>query len=90
MLISIMLIFGNKKCTLKLHGLIFGEGGGLFAGILGFCLFTRVCGMSENMEGPKNNILTLVFLIGATMVGAIGKFWILAFIEALKTKFNDF
>ena len=40
--------------------------------------------MSENMEGPENNILK--FLVGATMVGAIGKVWVLV----LKTKFNDF
>ena len=40
--------------------------------------------MSENMEGPENNIL--MFLVGATIVGAIGKVWVLA----LKTKFNDF
>ena len=31
-----------------------------------------------------------MFVVGATMVGAVGKFLILAFLEALKTKFNDF
>ena len=31
-----------------------------------------------------------VFLVGATMIGAVVKFWILAFLEALKTKFKDF
>ena len=30
-----------------------------------------------------------MFLVGATMAGAVGKFWILDFLEALKTKFND-
>ena len=29
-----------------------------------------------------------MFVVGATMVGAVGKFLILAFLEALKTKFN--
>ena len=56
-------------------------------GISGFRLFTRVRGMSENMEGSKN---IFMFLAGATMVDAVGKIWILAFLEALKTKFNDF
>ena len=51
--------------------------------IPGFCLFTRVHSMYENMVGPKNNILMDVFLIGATEVGTVGKFWILAFLEAL-------
>ena len=37
--------------------------------------------MSENVEGPKNNMF---------FVGHVGKFLILAFLEALKTKFNDF
>ena len=46
--------------------------------------------MSGNMEGAKNNILMSVFLVGATMLGTVEKFWILAFLEALKTKFNDF
>ena len=36
--------------------------------------------MSENVEGPKNMFF----------VGPVGKFLILAFLEALKTKFNDF
>ena len=31
-----------------------------------------------------------MFLVDFSMVGAVGKFWILAFLEALKTKFNDF
>ena len=52
------MVFGNKKSTLKLHGLIFG--------------------------GFIN-----VFLLETAMVGAVGKFWILAFLEAFKTKFND-
>ena len=43
-------------------------------GISGFRLFTRVRDMSENMEGPKINILMSVFLVGVTMVGAVGKF----------------
>ena len=43
-------------------------------GISGFHLFTRVSGMSENVEGPKNNILMSLFLVGATMVDAVGKF----------------
>ena len=43
-------------------------------GIPGFRLFTRVRGMSENAEGLKNNTLIQVFLVGATMVGAVGKF----------------
>ena len=30
-----------------------------------------------------------VFLLETAMVGAVGKFWILAFLEAFKTKFND-
>ena len=53
-----LLFFGNKKSTLKLHGLIFG--------------------------GFIN-----VFLLEAAMVGALWKFWISAFLEAFKTKFND-
>ena len=28
-----------------------------FGGISEFCLFTRAGGMSENREGPKNNLL---------------------------------
>ena len=43
--------------TLKLYGLIFGRGGGIFAGISEFRLFTKAHGMSENMDGPNNNIL---------------------------------
>ena len=49
-------------------------------GISEFCLFTRVCSMSENMVGSRNNIC----------VGTTGQFWILAFLEALKMKFYDF
>ena len=55
-------------------------GGGLFVGISEFCLFTRVCSMSENMVGSRNNIC----------VGTTGQFWILAFLEVLKMKFYDF
>ena len=58
--------------------------------ISGFRSFNKLCGMSGNMEGAKNNILMSVFLVGATMLGTVEKFWILAFLEALKTKFNDF
>ena len=43
-------------------------------GISGFQSCTRVLGMSENVEGPKNNILMSVFFVGATMVDAVGKF----------------
>ena len=59
-------------------------------GISGFCLFTRVRrkGQKINMEKPKNYIY--VFLVGANVVGAVWKFWILAFLEALKTKFKRF
>ena len=59
-------------------------------GISEFRLFTRAHGMSENMDGPNNNILKYVLLVGAIMVGTVGKIWILAFPEALETKFNDF
>ena len=31
-----------------------------------------------------------MFVVDATMFGAVGKVLILAFLEALKTKFNDF
>ena len=47
-------------------------------------LSTKVLGLSENMEGPKNCILMQVFLVGTSMVSAVGKFRILAFLEALK------
>ena len=30
-----------------------------------------------------------MFLVDATMVDAVWKFWILTFLEALKMKFND-
>ena len=43
-------------------------------GISGFHSFTRVSGMSENVEGPKNNILMSLFLVGAIMVDAVGEF----------------
>ena len=33
-------------------------------GLSGFHLFTRAHGMSENMNGPKNNILMSVLLVG--------------------------
>ena len=49
-------------------------------GISEFRLFTRVCSMSENMVGSRNNIC----------VGTTGQFWILVFLEALKMKFYDF
>ena len=39
-------------------------------GISGFRSFTRVCGMSESKEGPKNNLL-MCFFVGTTLVGAI-------------------
>ena len=50
-----------------------------------FCLFTRVRGMSENMEGAKK-LYIHVFLVGVTVVGAVRRFWILV----LKTIFIDF
>ena len=50
-----------------------------------FYLFTRVRGMSENMEGAKKLYIN-VFLVGVTVVGAVRRFWILD----LKTIFNDF
>ena len=53
-------------------------------GISGSRLSTKVLGLSENMEGPKNCILMQVFLVGTSMVSAVGKFRILAFLEALK------
>ena len=46
--------------------------------------------MSEYMKRPKNNILIKAFLLGITVVGAVGQFWISVFLEALKTKSNDF
>ena len=86
-----LLIFVNKKWTLKFHGLIFGEGGGLFARYFRVLLIyqgPRRKGQKINMEKPKNYIY--VFLVGANVVGAVWKFWILAFLEALKTKFKRF
>ena len=56
----------------------------LICGLFESFFSDQVPGMSENMEGPENNILK--FLVGATMVGAIGKVWVLV----LKMKFNDF
>ena len=53
--------------------------------ISGFRLFTRIHGLSENMEGPKDNILMWAFLIGAA-----GKLLVLVFLKVLKMKFNDF
>ena len=31
-----------------------------------------------------------MFLVGATIVGVEGKFWILSFLKTLKANFNDF
>ena len=53
--------------------------------ISGFRLFTRIHGLSENMEGPKDNILMRV-----SLVGAAGKLLVLVFLKVLKMKFNDF
>ena len=39
---------------------------------------------------PTQTRVNEVILVGATMVRAVGKCWILAFLQALRTKFNDF
>ena len=58
--------------------------------ISGFRLFTRIHGLPENMEGPKDNILMWVFLVGAIIVGTAGKLSVLVFLKVLKMKLNDF
>ena len=58
--------------------------------ISGFRLFTRIHGLPKNMEGPKDNILMWVFLVGAIIVGTAGKLSVLVFLKVLKMKLNDF
>ena len=65
-------------------------GGGLFAGYFRASLIYQGQQHVWKYGGAKKkNILMYVFLVDATTVDVVWKFWILTFLEALKTKFND-